>query len=30
MLKMGDLLNEVNIISRYNHPNIIRFHTCWI
>ena len=27
---LSDLLAEVNIISKYNHPNIVFYHTCWI
>jgi len=23
-------MNEVRIISKYNHPNIIRYYMCWI
>jgi len=29
-LKLKELLNEVNIISKYSHPNIVMYHTCWI
>ena len=28
--KLKDLLNEVSIISRYSHSNIVKYHTCWI
>jgi hypothetical protein len=28
--KLGELLSEVNIISKYNHPNVVMYHTCWI
>lgn len=30
MMKIGELMNEVSIISRYSHPNIIRYFSCWI
>lgn len=30
MVKMGELLNEALIISKYNHPNIVNFYSCWI
>ena len=27
---LNESIKEVNIISQYSHPNIIRFHTCWL
>lgn len=30
MIKIGELMNEVFIISKYNHPNIVNYYSCWI
>lgn len=30
LLKIGEVMNEVSFISKYDHPNIVRYHTCWI
>lgn len=30
MVKIGDLMNEVFIISKFNHPNIVNYFSCWI
>ncbi len=30
MVKIGELMNEVFIISKYNHPNIVNYYSCWI
>ena len=27
---LNESIKEVNIISQYSHPNIIRFYTCWL
>ena len=29
-LKMGELMNEVNVLGRKAHPNIIQYHHCWL
>ena len=29
-MRLKELLGEVGIISKYNHPNIVMYYTCWI
>ena len=29
-IRLNELLRQVNIISKSNHPNIVLYHNCWI
>jgi hypothetical protein len=30
LVKLGELMKEVFIISQYSHPNIVNYFSCWI
>lgn len=30
LVRLGEVLNEVLIISKFHHPNIVNYYSCWI